>query len=139
MGHLTCDRDWGYYATMLLRLRNWVVVIGLVFATGLQWAALQSVAWVGMSINYSRVDGLTLGLQKTFSGEHPCQLCKAVQEGRQAEKKQSVIKVETKLDLFLLVSDSSVRPPIFADEPTPCAGHGRFRADPPPVPPPRLT
>ena len=123
---------------MLLRLRNWVVVIGLVFATGVQWVALQSVAWVGMTIQYSRVDGLTVGLQKTFSGEHPCELCKVVQEGRQAEKKQAVIKVEAKLDLFLMSNNFSVQPPVFADEPTPQLVRGQLRAEQPPLPPPRF-
>ena len=123
---------------MLLRLRNWVVVIGLVLATGGHWVALQSVAWVGMTIKYSRVDGLTTGLQKTFDGNHPCNLCKVVKEGRQAEKQQALVKIEVRLDLFLSPSECTVECPVFADEPTPLLVHGYFRADQPPTPPPRF-
>src|SRR4030095_190544 len=123
---------------MLLRLRNWVVVIGLVLATGGHWAALQSIAWVGMTIKYSRGDGLITGLQKTFDGSHPCNLCKAVQQGREAEKKQALGKLEIRGDLLLSSNNCTVECPVFADEPTLEIGRAYFRADQPPAPPPRF-
>jgi hypothetical protein len=113
-------------------------VIGLVLATGGHWSALQSIAWVGMAIQYSRADGLGTALQKTFDGNHPCNLCKVVQAGRQAEKEQSTIKLQTRLDLFLWADASSVRSPVFAHEPTPQIVIGFFRSDQPPTPPPRF-
>ena len=124
--------------TVLLRLRNWVFVIGLILATGGHWAALQSIAWMGMTIQYSRADGFSTALQKTFSGEHPCNLCKVVQEGRQAEKKQAALKLETRIDLFLSFSYCLVESPVFADDPTPALVQGYFRPERPPTPPPRI-
>ena len=138
MGHLTCDRDWGYCASMLLRLRNWVVVIGLVLATGGHWAALQSVAWVGMTIQYSRTADFSTALRKTFDGDHPCNLCKVVQEGRKAEKHQAALNLQTKLDLFLSPGNCSIVAPEFADEPTTLTCRGYPRTERPPTPPPRV-
>jgi hypothetical protein len=122
---------------MLLRLRNWVVVIGLVLATGGHWAALQSVAWVGMTIKYSRNETFASALRKTFDGNNPCDLCKVVREGREAEQKQVAFNLQTKLDLFLVALNSSVEAPVFADEPTPQLFAGRARPESPPTPPPK--
>lgn len=123
---------------MLLRLRNWVVVIGLVLATGGHWSALQSVAWVGMTIQFSRSDDLSTALRKTFDGEHPCSLCKVVQEGRKAEKEQAAVKIETKLDFFLSVAHSEIVGPEFDDERAPrLVDRLHSRVEAPPTPPPR--
>ena len=123
---------------MLLRLRNWVVVIGLVLVTGGHWAVLQSVAWVGMTIQYTRSENLTAALQKTFDGQHPCKLCKAVQEGRQAEQKQPTFKVETKFDLFLSACRWAISAPLISNEPNSYFHKEHGRADAPPTPPPRF-
>ncbi len=52
------------------------------------WLALQSFAWVRMTIQFSEHDSLGHALVKTFSGRHPCQLCLTVQNGFQQEKQQ---------------------------------------------------
>jgi hypothetical protein len=123
---------------MLLRLRNWVVVIGLVLATGGHWAALQSVAWLGMTIQYSRYDTFATALRKTFDGKNPCSLCKVVQEGRDTEQKQAVVSSQGKLDLFLSSINWCVQPPVFKDELSPRFSLGCRRSESPPTPPPRL-
>lgn len=79
-----------------------LIVFALVCAIGGHWAILQSVAWVGMVMNYSQSFPLQEALVKTFDGKHPCKICKVVQAGRSAEKKPESLKVETKLDFFLV-------------------------------------
>ena len=54
---------------------------------GLHWAVLQSAAWVGMAVAYSVEKGSVVeGLSDTFDGDHPCPLCKLVNEGVKTEQ-----------------------------------------------------
>jgi hypothetical protein len=46
---------------------------------------LQIVAWTGMALDYSTRYGLATGLQRTFDGEHPCQLCTKITQVRQEQ------------------------------------------------------
>src|SRR5688572_14692289 len=110
----------------------------LVLATGGHWAMLQSVAWLGMAVRFSQDEPLLPALQKTFSGTHPCTLCKAVSHGVKTEKEQKIQKVESKFDFFC----SKIAPVL--DVPLPQARTPHLetgfaaRVDSPPVPPPRL-
>lgn len=76
----------------------------LVLSLGLHWALLQTVAWTGMIVSYSQGASFKEALSKTFDGKHPCCLCKVVQQGRAAEKKQEgqQVKPGSKLDLVLV-------------------------------------
>ena len=78
------------------KLGHTLIAFTLICAIGGHWAILQSVAWVGMVINYSQDSSLTVALQKTFDGEHPCKLCKVVRAGKKSEQKEASLKVETK-------------------------------------------
>src|SRR5687767_12801038 len=82
------------------RLGKWFVVVALVLATGTHWYLLQSIAWIGMTVEFSRTEPLPVALQKAFDGQHPCGLCKVVDEGMQAEKNAQMNKLQTKLDFF---------------------------------------
>ncbi len=63
-----------------------LILAALMVSIGGQWMILQGVAWVGMALSYSVESGsVSSGLSKTFNGEHPCPLCKAVQKGSQDE------------------------------------------------------
>ncbi len=55
---------------------------------GGHWAVLQSIAWMGMFWNYTQESGWRNGLEKTFSGEAPCALCKSIARGRETEQKE---------------------------------------------------
>lgn len=69
---------------------------------GGHWAVLQTVAWAGMLRTYSQSDGLVAGVEKTFSGEHPCKMCLKVQAGKkQEEQKIPLLKVEKKAEAFV--------------------------------------
>lgn len=72
---------------MFSRLPKLATVAVLACTIGLHWALLQSVAWVGMMVNYSQDAPLTEALLKTFDGKHPCCLCKAIAAAKKAEKK----------------------------------------------------
>ena len=67
----------------------------LVLTLGLHWAMLQSVAWVGMIVTYSRDASLTEAINKTFDGQHPCKMCKVIKQAR-AEEKQKEQKQNVK-------------------------------------------
>lgn len=72
---------------MLQRLPKVAVVLTLSCSIGLHWDFLQSLAWMGMVINYSHNATLTEALVKTLDGKHPCALCKEIAKGKQSEKK----------------------------------------------------
>ncbi|MCX6921740.1 MAG: hypothetical protein NT154_00750 [Verrucomicrobia bacterium] len=63
------------------------MVAALACSIGLHWGFLQSVAWVGMVVNYSQDGTFGEALAKTFDGKHPCALCKAIATGKKSERK----------------------------------------------------
>jgi hypothetical protein len=54
--------------------------LALLQILGGHWALLQTSAWLGMIVQCSQRAGLKAGLVQTFDGEHPCPVCKAIQE-----------------------------------------------------------
>jgi hypothetical protein len=68
---------------------------------GFHWGLLQSVAWVGMIVNYSCQGSIREAMSKTFDGQHPCPLCKLVREGKTSEKKPEAQQSVKKIDLFI--------------------------------------
>lgn len=75
------------------------MVLSLCAALGLHWAALQSVAWAGMLLSYSRGGSVATAIAKTFDGRHPCPLCKAIAKGEQGGKKQDCQLATGKMDM----------------------------------------
>lgn len=114
-----------------------MVVPILIFVIGMHWVILQSVAWTGMIIVYSQTAPLPEALVKTFDGQHPCQLCKVVQAGKQTEQRQTEQKLNTKLDFFcewrpILICPPTVEPTRFLAQVQPLDW-----TSVPPIPPPR--
>jgi hypothetical protein len=72
---------------VLARLRNVLLIFTLLAATGAHWGVLQSVAWTTMLAQNLRADGFTEAVTRTFDGQHPCPLCKAIAAGKRSEKK----------------------------------------------------
>jgi hypothetical protein len=114
-----------------------LVVFSLVVMVGGHWAILQSLAWVGMAFSFAQTVPLDVALKKTFDGKNPCGLCKAVDAGKQSERKTGLLKLETKLDLCLAPCA------LLLDAPLPVAvapGASEMalpRGESPPTPPPR--
>ena len=78
-----------------------LVLIAAVQLLGGHWAVLQTVARVGMAIDYAQTESLGAALDKTFSGEHPCDLCQVVTRGVNEEKKHETASVLVKLGAVL--------------------------------------
>jgi hypothetical protein len=90
---------------MFHRLPRIAIVAALACSIGLHWGFLQSVAWVGMVVNYSRDGGIGQALVKTFDGKHPCPLCKVIKNARAEEKQQEQkqqVKPSSKMELGLV-------------------------------------
>ncbi len=97
---------------------------------------LQTVAWVGMAIEYAQTDSIPTALAKTFDGAHPCELCHVVSDGQAREKKQDQGKLVVKLDAVLApavaLPPRSVAQARFFPEITFDSGHSVAPLTPPP-------
>jgi hypothetical protein len=134
---LTTIHNRTYAAGVFQRSGRWIVVLMLVTATGGHWALLQSIAWIGMTVQFSRSDSIELALEKTFSGEHPCSLCQIVKEGKQREQQQPALKLELHGPLFLVCCDIDLPPSGEFPLVIPEMAHALRRSLAPPIPPPR--
>ena len=122
---------------MFVRLGKCFVVLALVLVIGAHWALLQSAAWVGMAVSFSKTDSLTTALQKTFDGQHPCQLCKLVKAGKASEQKRDLQKLETKFDFLTVAGSCGLFPPRPIRPFVPQSERGDLLLLAPPLPPPR--
>ena len=123
---------------MLTRLRKIFVVFALVFTTGAHWAALQTVAWTTMLADNLCNDSFSEAVSKTFDGEHPCCLCKAIAAAKKSEKKSAAIAPVLKME-FPPLAEKIV---LIAPSPLPVLPAQNFCArqlfQKPPTPPPRF-
>ena len=55
-----------------------ITIFALCCAIGLQWIALQSIAWTAMLVEYSEHAPLCVAAAQTLDGSHPRSLCRAV-------------------------------------------------------------
>jgi hypothetical protein len=88
-----------------------LLVFVLCATLGFHWGLLQSAAWVGMIVNYSRQGSLRDAVVKTFDGQHPCELCKFVSAGKKSEKKTDRQLDVKKVDLFAANAAAFCFPP----------------------------
>ncbi len=108
------------------------------FTLGGQWAALQSVAWTGMFINFVQTAPVGEALKMTFDGEHPCSVCHLVREGRKSQESDRELQSSSQIKLLplpvfeLALSHPEPPPPAFATDTLHTTGN-----PPPPKPPPR--
>jgi hypothetical protein len=119
------------------KLGHVLLIVALLASVGGHWIALQSVAWTNMLAENLRHVSVGEAFEKTFDGQHPCRLCKAISEGKKSEKK-SELPVPLKKVEF--VSEQ----PVFVFNPPQdfCLLPERSwlpvnLSSPPPVPPPR--
>lgn len=83
---------------MFARLGKFFVIVALVLTTGAHWAALQTVAWTTMLADNLRSGSLCEAVSKTFDGEHPCCLCKAIKAGKKSEQKSEAVSPVLKME-----------------------------------------
>jgi hypothetical protein len=87
----------------MLRATGYPLILLAMFSiAGGHWAVLQSMAWTGMLIEYSKGSDLGSAVSKTFGGKAPCKLCKAIEAGKQKETRvPPTIKQDIKIGKFL--------------------------------------
>jgi hypothetical protein len=100
LAHLT--RSTEVFAIVRNRFAIALAFIAFFQLAGGHWAILQSGAWMGMIVAYSKDGDLSGAMTKTFDGKHPCSLCCAVQDGRKQEgKKAPALQLELKKDFLI--------------------------------------
>jgi hypothetical protein len=117
---------------------SFACLLAMAATLGGHWMMLQSFAWARMLSQAAQRDSWGVAVTKTFDGHHPCELCLAIQKGRNSEKKSDQEKPPLKLE-GLLAENWWL--------PRPVAAYPRISAswkfmdgwsEPPPIPPPRL-
>lgn len=123
-----------------------VAVLGCLHLCGGHWGVMQTVAWAKMLADYSAQDGLVEGAKKTFDGDHPCCMCKAIETAKKQQGGTHDKKVpQTPTGLVLKDCVFSPAPLFLPPPPRDCVVlsapaldlRGDVLGYRPPVPPPR--
>jgi hypothetical protein len=114
-----------------------VTIFALCCAIGLQWLALQSIAWTAMIVDYSKQDSICRAIAKTLDGAHPCSLCHVVNRANTAEKKADLQLLTAKIDMICAWQAISLFRPFVSVEYTVRDSCSSQIGRSPPVPPPR--
>jgi hypothetical protein len=83
---------------VFVRFGKFVVIAALVATTGAHWILLQSVAWTTMLADNLHSSSFCEAVTKTFDGNHPCCLCKAIAAGKKSEQKREFTAQMQKLE-----------------------------------------
>jgi hypothetical protein len=123
--------------TVLRCIARTVGIFALCCAIGLQWVALQSIAWTAMIVDNAKHVPLCHAIARTFDGAHPCSLCHIVNSGKTAERKSDLQLPTSKIDMICTKrAITLIRPFVHLDY-----AASDFSVSPieqsPPVPPPR--
>lgn len=105
---------------------------------GGHWVAIQGVAWVTMIMNQSQEAPLVEAIGKTFDGQNPCNLCKAVAAGQDKERERQDDLADPGSKLIAVLAVESPAPPRSFSEvtyfPRSVAGHSIDAVLPSPPP-----
>jgi hypothetical protein len=120
------------------RLTHLVVLVAFVFSCGGPWYLFQCAAWVKMIHDFAQTVPLTEAVSMTFSGQYPCEICKAIAEKNQSANDKIFSLEKYDKNFCLSIADALAR-----RDAAPCRHPGhrdflQFRSEPPPTPPPRL-
>ena len=96
--HLDFVKIFTMMEVMFARTGKMFLVLALTAMLGANWAFLQTVAWTGMLANNLRTQGLNEAISRTFDGEHPCSLCRAIAAGKKSESKDPAAFQTQKLE-----------------------------------------
>jgi hypothetical protein len=83
---------------VFVRFGKIFLIITLVTMLGAHWAALQTVAWTAMLADNLQSSSFHEAVAKTFDGQHPCRLCKAIAAGKKSEHKSEAVSPTLKLE-----------------------------------------
>ena len=113
-----------------------IVMIAVALSIGLHWVVLQSVAWVGMFVDYSADYSIAEAIDRTFDAENKCDLCKMVADGTQSgEDAESAFKTP-QLKGISDAHSTVVGSPVLLEFGLIAAGLPGHRLVQPPTPPP---
>ena len=84
-----------------LRASQYLLIVTLLVSMGGHLAMLQTVAWGNMLVDFSSKSSFSEAMDKTFDGEHPCAMCKAVKKSKSEEEKKPLLKSEMKMEVAL--------------------------------------
>jgi len=115
-------------AAVLRYLRIFLAILGCLHLTGGGEGLWQGVAWSRMLMDYTREHGLSEGVKETFDGEHPCEMCRALQTYQQRKEKPAGPSKETMPQGLAL---RHLLPPDCGKLPSPC-GRDIALQEPPP-------
>lgn len=115
------------------------ICLAMFSIAGGHWAVLQTIAWAQMVRDYSQTTSVAEAIEKTFSGEAPCSMCKSIAKAKtQEQKAPATVKLDKKAETFTVAASDLLPRPVsrdFAFSLPPeviCAA----RADAPPTPVP---
>jgi len=121
---------------VLGKISRLLLIASLALTLGFHWTILQTVAWVGMIVDYSGQGTVCEAVAKTFDGQHPCPICKLVRSGKSTEGKSEIKPTAQRFDLFAASEIAVYFPPSPQPAFFPVASM-TGRLETPPLPPPR--
>jgi hypothetical protein len=125
--------------TVLRYICRAITIFALCCAIGLQWLALQSIAWTAMIVDNAKHASLCKAIAQTFDGAHPCSLCQIVNDAKSTERKSDIQTLTPKIDMICVSRTISLLQPLvpidYAARDFSFNKLGRS----PPAPPPRCT
>jgi hypothetical protein len=84
-----------------------ITIFALCCAIGLQWLALQSIAWTAMIVDNAKHASLCKAIAQTFDGAHPCSLCQIVNNAKSTETKSDLQPLTPKIDMICVSRTTS--------------------------------
>jgi hypothetical protein len=90
-----------------------------------------------MIVDYAHEGSVSGAVEKTFDGQHPCDLCKSIAKGKQNEAQQEIRTDVSKLNLFCERFPKLLNPPQESCQQQLTKIVARTRTNRPLVPPPR--
>ena len=118
---------------------RWIVIAAMMSAFGGHWMLLQSVAWTTMMVDNVKHTTLGQALERTFDGQHPCQLCQSIEKGRKSEKQGDAQFALGKINFFFETTEFVLVCPRPMAFPLPGDAFASGRVCPPILQPPRIS
>ena len=91
-------------------LKKAIILFTVMLLSGVQWNAIQVVAWAGMIVDYfEQTNDIDQALSMTFDGEHPCSLCKAIAEetNRDQDDQSDVAVVQIAMPIGIVAASTT--------------------------------
>lgn len=100
MTEIAAQRHFGPLLTVRASLHKLLILCCALYLSGAHWLVLQTTAWTGMLVSRSIATSVSDAIDTTFDGQHPCAMCSAIADGKQAEQQS-----EQSFDLLKKVGD----------------------------------